>query len=596
MTTQKKNNKNSQNSKNSKNRSGIKPNIKKTNKKKEQKTKQNTETKEENNTNDTENKDNDILKNAIVTNQIKTSTKTILAKKSTQIVTKKKISKKKVITKILTHHGYALVKEHFGFRAIHKCKKDLTVKPYVHGDFGANPNSFPIYLENERKLYLPRHYGVEHFGDPDQVKINTAFDIDLTFNGTLYNKPGQDQQKAAEIFLNTCKPGSYSSQTFGGILALYPAFGKTALALYLITKLKKKTIVVVHTEFLMTQWRERIQQFVPDARIGIIQRNKVQVKNKDIVIAMLQSISMKNYPPEIFKSFGFLVADECHHLSSEMFSRCLPKLGCKYTLGLSGTPKRNDGLSKVFHWYLGPILYAVAKREENIAATVECIEFHSKKVPYSKVEVSNYGKVIMGRMITNICEYMKRTKLIVEIIKLCIKDGRTIIFLSERRNHLTDIFNMVTENNICTVGYYVGGMKDSERKKSEKQQLILGTYAMASEGLDIPSLNTIIFGSPKSNITQSFGRILRKINPEIPPKGYDIIDKSMTVFDRQFIKRRRFYKRHGYEYKFTKVFDHEDYDEEDLIRQYNTKKPEEKKIKTHDYRDLLKGQCLLNDE
>ena len=103
----------------------------------------------------------------------------------------------------------------------------------------------------------------------------------------------------------------------------------------------------------MEQWIERIEQFLPDARIGIIQQNKVKVQGKDIVIAMIQSISMKNYPMEIFDQFGLSIFDECHHISSQVFSRCLPKVGNKYMLGLSATPKRKDGLSKVFHWYLG---------------------------------------------------------------------------------------------------------------------------------------------------------------------------------------------------------------------------------------------------
>ena len=76
---------------------------------------------------------------------------------------------------------------------------------------------------------------------------------------------------------------------------------------------------------------------------------------------MLQSISMKSYPTDTFEDFGFCIVDECHHISAQVFSRALPKIGCKYICGLSATPKRDDGLSKVFEYYLGPIIYKAAR-------------------------------------------------------------------------------------------------------------------------------------------------------------------------------------------------------------------------------------------
>lgn len=506
----------------------------------------------------------------------------------------KNISKPKKITKILTYAGYALVKEHFGYRQIHKCKKELNVKPFVPGDF-AQPNSFPIYLENARKIYLPRHYGIKHFGEPDQVKIENSIDIDVEFNGELRNLPGKDKDQIAPVkaFLDSCKPGTYSSQSYGGIICVPPASGKTVMAIYIIAELKKKTIIVAHTDFLLFQWRERIEMFMPDARVGIIQQNKVKVKNKDIVLASAKSLAMKNYPPEIFKEFGLCIIDECHLMATEQYSKIYPKLGCKYTLGLSATPKRKDGLSKIFEWSLGPILYNISKRTQETGSIVECIEFNSTDRDYTKVETSNFGKVLMSRMINNICAYDKRTKFIVELIKLCVSENRCIILLSGRRSHLDRIYQLVTEENICSVGYYVGGMKQSELKISEGKQLILATYQMASVGLDIPTLNTVIFGSPRSEVTQAFGRILRKINPDMPPKGYDIIDNSIQVYKRQFISRRRIYKRNKYKYNMHKVFDYHDTTAEELITQYINKEPVERKQPKVE--DFLKGTCLLDN-
>ena len=93
----------------------------------------------------------------------------------------------------------------------------------------------------------------------------------------------------------------------------------------IIARLKKKTLVIVHKEFLMNQWIERIELFLPDAKIGKIQGQIVDVDDKDIVIGMLQSLSMKEYPASVFESFGLTIIDEVHHISSEVFSNSLFK-------------------------------------------------------------------------------------------------------------------------------------------------------------------------------------------------------------------------------------------------------------------------------
>jgi superfamily II DNA or RNA helicase len=118
-----------------------------------------------------------------------------------------------------------------------------------------------------------------------------------------------------------------------------------------------KTLVIVHKEFLLNQWIERIHQFLPTARVGKIQGSTVDVDNKDIVIGMLQSLSMKDYPADTFTSFGLMVIDEVHHISSEVFSCALFKVVTKYTMGLSATMNRKDGTTKVFKMFLGDVVY-----------------------------------------------------------------------------------------------------------------------------------------------------------------------------------------------------------------------------------------------
>lgn len=109
----------------------------------------------------------------------------------------------------------------------------------------------------------------------------------------------------------------------------------------------------------MNQWIERIHQFLPDATIGKIQGQVIDVENKDIVLCMIQSLVSKEYPSHLFESFGFTIIDEVHHISSQTFSNSLFKVVTKYMLGLSATMERKDGTTKIFKMFLGDVVHKV---------------------------------------------------------------------------------------------------------------------------------------------------------------------------------------------------------------------------------------------
>ena len=297
---------------------------------------------------------------------------------------------KKKISTCISKRGYSIIKSKFDPSIIDECKSDLTVKPYINQEYGANNTSFSIYLESIKKLYLPKYYGIQKFGEPDEIKLNNGDCIDLEFKGTLRDK----QVPVIEKFLNSCEEGSLLYKSKGGIISVGCGFGKTICALYILTKLKKKTLIVVHKEFLMNQWIERIEEFIPDARVGKIQGSIINVENKDIVLAMLQSISMKDYDTDIFSTFGFTIVDECHHIAAEVFSKALPKINSFYSLGLSATPNRSDGMSKVFNLYLGPMIYK-SNNADGKSVMVNIINYHDTNKDYCKEELI-YGKPSAG--------------------------------------------------------------------------------------------------------------------------------------------------------------------------------------------------------
>ena len=451
-----------------------------------------------------------------------------------------------IIKTTISTRGYGLLKSEFDFKVLNSIKDELTVTPKTMNSF-ATPESYKIYQEGKKKLYIPKYYGLQKFGLPDKNKLPKSVDIDLKFNGELRD----NQKKPVKAFIDACN----NEMKTGGLINLACAAGKTVMSLYIICKLKKKTLVIVHKDFLLKQWKERIEQFLPDARVGLVKAKVIDIEDKDIVMGSLQSLAMKDYDKGTFDEFGLVICDEVHNFAAEVFSRALQKINCKHSLGLSATITRKDGLSKVFKWHLGDIVFKSNKKKvENV--DVVCYEYFVDDLTYSDECKLFNNKPNMSRMINNICDYEPRTDKIIDIIKdLKNKDkDRNLLVLSDRRNHLLEIKNKLDNLNIGIPGFYVGGMSDEQLKDSEDNcDILLGTFSMASEGLDISKLDTVLLASPRSNIQQSVGRILRKKEEDrvYVPLIIDIID-YFSLFINQGNKRRKYYTKCNYNIKLVK--------------------------------------------
>ena len=439
--------------------------------------------------------------------------------------------------KYIGKRGYIIRKKIINESILNEIRSDLTVKPFVSGDYGTAEEPFKIYLENENKIYIPKFYGIEKFGKPDINTILPGKDIDIEFSLSLK----EEQKIPAEHTINAYR------EKGGGILSLPCGFGKTILALYFISVLKKKTIVIVHKEFLMNQWIERIKFALPSAKVGIVQGDKCEIEDSDIIIGMLQTLSMKDFASDAFDSIGHVIIDECHRIPSRVFSKALLKLNSTYMLGLSATPNRKDGLTKVLKYYIGDIIFSVKSNEKNIVKVLRYI-LNSTDENYNK-EIYNFrGQVQMPTMLNNIASYYKRTKLIMDkvIEEINKNENRQILILSDRKQQLEDMFKIAKESGIESIGYYVGGMKKEKLKENESCRILLGTFPMANEGLDIPSLNGLVLATPKSDIIQSIGRICRMKHENIQPIIIDMVDK-FSIFDNQSNKRFNVYKKKKYQ-------------------------------------------------
>lgn len=648
----------------------------------------------------------------------------------------------------LGEKGYSIFKECLSVEEQHYIRNELIMKPFIPKS-PIQPTPFPIYLESPLKLYMPRYFGIDTYGEPDRILIQSGNNISISFEGEL--RPYQTAIVDKYI--------KHVGKCGGGLLDVDPGKGKTVMALNIIARLGKCTLVIVHKSFLLNQWIERIEQFLPSARVGRIQGQIIDTENKDIVIGMLQSLSMKEYPKNTFRQFGLAIYDECfprntlihtsyglmgigalydmwaecsishsisgkyvrvekdveklvdtipkilsfnqnterfewaqmtyawkkqrkellkvylmcgsfvctpehkiltttgykpankliigdyiecmynasdknnisnfelyktlspkslltataflytenfippstpeddkifgkseygydvfdievkdnhnfvlkmadgmhlypivsncHHMGAEVFSRCMMKVNTTYTLGLSGTMERKDGLTKVFEMFIGPVVHK-EKTESEHSVLVKGIVYNVDDEEFNETQYDYKGNPKFSTMISKLCSYNHRSEFILRIVQaeLEINSDQQIMILAHNKSLITYLHDAIAHRKIGqgSVGYYIGGMKEAALKQSESKKIIIATYAMASEGLDIKTLTTLILASPKTDVCQSVGRILRQKHSS--PLVIDLID-AHDIFMSQWYKRRKYYKSQNYK---ILVCDNSEYD------------------------------------
>ncbi len=405
------------------------------------------------------------------------------------------------------------------------------------------------YWSSKNYLYIPRYYGLKQFGYqisfdyPDAQKLSSET---VHFNGSLRDY----QTKIVNNIVNN---------QLSGLLQMGTGTGKTITSMGLINKLQLKTLIIVHKIGLMVQWQKQLNQFLPNASVGIIQGPKFEVEN-DIVIGMLQTLT-QHYPRygwDTFKSFGIVIIDECQHICAEQFSKILMKVQTKYRYGLSATP-RGDCFQNVITYHIGPVIATHSRESLKPHVQMHVLD-HEFVVPKTYKNKVNYS-----RLLNDVSFSDERNESIVDIIAEVQKDydyQRSIIVFAHRIKQIDILFKLLNDHetisDCCTISKLIGKMKKDEREEAAKADIIIATYSLAKEGEDIPKLDTILLAAPIgakevrtdgqvhfSDCEQAVGRILRRKN-KLSPLVLDIQDRKVGVFYRQYRERLKFYHSRGF--------------------------------------------------
>lgn len=386
------------------------------------------------------------------------------------------------------------------------------------------------YLVKNDVIRVPRNFNLDKFIIKEKVDIqdNTVLGNPVDIKSKIILRPEQEE------------PVKILGKIDNTIVSMPCGAGKTIVALEAIARKSITTLVLVHKKFLMNQWAERIKEFL-DIDVGYIGAGKEDWKGKKIVIGMIQSlINYEKYAKEMFEYFGVIVTDEAHLLGSVVWSKVIGEFPAKVRWGLTATPTRADGMEFVFKWGIGKVGYL--EQEQDIVPRVYQVKTNLFIAPISYKNNWNY-KTNMSKLITKVSEDVERNKSILELIKSAEKEGRKLLVLGDRVVQLKDFYKQLKKGH--SVGLYLGETSLEDRKKTEEKDIILATSQMASEGLDIPKLDTLFLVSPKGGkqwLQQAIGRIQRKVDGKKLPIVIDFVDRKIPILVNLALKREEYYK------------------------------------------------------
>lgn len=394
----------------------------------------------------------------------------------------------------------------------------------------------------------------------DKTSLGRA--ISVEFNGLLRD----EQADATDSMLR------YDN----GVLSATTAFGKTVIGAKLISERKVNTLVLVHTQQLLEQWKERLNQFLtineklPDEPVKKRGRKKVRsiigqlgggkkTLSGIIDIAVMQSLVKGDEVNEIVRDYGMIIVDECHHVPAFSFEQILKSALAKYVYGLTATPVRQDGHHPIIFMHCGPVRYKVDAKEQAEKRPFDHYII-PRFTPFRKPVSQDEKQWSIGEIYSEISTSPIRNQLIIEDVISCVKEGRNPIVLTERTAHVELIADQLSKA-LPNVIELIGGMSAKERRASlgrlssipaNENIVIVATGRFVGEGFDEPRLDTLFLVMPvawKGTVQQYAGRLHRLYQNKSEVQIYDYVDVHVGVLERMYQKRLKGYASIGYSAK-----------------------------------------------
>ena len=425
------------------------------------------------------------------------------------------------------------------------------------------PRIISCFDMSDKYLAMPRgcEDAILSFLNDNNVKYSITDEtshgkkISVAFTG----KEREEQTDAINALL------TYSN----GVLHATTAFGKTVTAAAIIARKKVNTLILVHSKALLTQWHERLTEFL-DIDFKEPEEPKKRGRKKVfspigcldsagnslhgiIDIALIQSCLDEDGVKPFVQDYGMVIVDECHHVSSITFENVLKNIKAHTVYGLTATPIRKDGQQPIIFMQCGPIRFS-ADAKSQIAKQ----SFDRYLIPrFTTYRSITEDRQTITAMYQSLSEDTVRNDLIVKDIFKVVDAGRTPIILTNRTSHVTllaeklktTIPNVITLTGSGSTKEKREGLQRLQTISPSEPLVIVATGKYVGEGFDYPRLDTLFLALPiswKGLVAQYAGRLHRENEGKKDVRIYDYIDIHEPVCDSMYRKRLKGYASIGY--------------------------------------------------
>lgn len=411
--------------------------------------------------------------------------------------------------------------------------KEYGIKKHLGQSVYGTERYFHLVEECSEEIKLPRGFLVKltEFLDEQHIAYEIQTDVveyhKVNFKSLITLR--KDQTQLVEQTL----------QQLNGIIIAPPGSGKTVVGLELATRLQLPTLILVHRNLLLTQWVERIEQFldIPKRQTGTISGTRKKIG--DITVATIQSLARYDKLENIKDKFGLIIVDECHHLPAKTYRDLITKLSSRYCYGLTATHERKYGHEVLTELCIGPVLAELQQSDHENTQTLTIDVVASKITLPFRYKTDHYETLAK-----TICYDSARNNLVVKQILKQIKKKKRVLVLTERKDHI-EVLSLYLRSyaELLTLS---GDDSAASRKLKLKQveagnfEVLLATGQLFGEGIDITGFDVLVLAFPvafEGKLKQYIGRLRGEGVKQI----IDIHDKDVEFLDRQFKKRQKVY-------------------------------------------------------
>ena len=360
--------------------------------------------------------------------------------------------------------------------------------------------------------------------------------------------------------------------------------GKTIMAIYFSVLRGKQSMVLVPTYYLAKQWEQRIKESTDASCVILTAKDSEVPVDRDFTIVTMDLFTCRHLPEELIKNIGHVILDEAHRVGADTYLPILDEVPAKYRTALTATFRRADGVHKILQYHFGthikmesrfpkPFVYGmrtgvevrgVVSKNRKYSRLLEfldsvghpyhetesAIEFKpTEELRYKLEDVYKSGALTKtayhevasclskaSEMSYSVVEsyldsHSGRRKTTIRVIQECLDAGRTVLFLSKRKNTLKSLCNYFSEYKPMLI------ISETNRRSEEDEvylqstcPLIFGVTQLAKEGLDIDRLDTLIIHLPMKDTEQAIGRISRLCEGKKFPVCLYLLDDSPITY------------------------------------------------------------------